>query len=107
MATAAYRRAVEEAQTAARRHGDPAWRLLGIEVDPGLTRTDALAELAPCLDEWATKEGIEDWSQREQLQLYAERFGGANPAGQGGPAAAAAQARRLQSRNARLRVLSQ
>jgi len=98
---AAHRKAVDEARTAARRHGDPAWRLLGIEVDPG--RGEALARAArqPPLNEWAAEEGIEDWSEREQLTLYLQRFGSAGETGQ--DTGDATRAARLQTRTARLR----
>ena len=99
---AAHRKAVDEARTAARRHGDPAWRLLGIEVDPGHGPTGLTASLPPPLDIWAAEEGVEDWNEREQLELYTQRFG-AGQAGQGADPAAAEQAARYQSRTARLR----
>ena len=67
MATSAHRRAVDEPRTAARRHGDPAWRLLGIEGDPGLTQADALAKLAPCLGEWAPAEVIGKASRAREV----------------------------------------
>ena len=69
MATSAHRRAVDEPRTAARRHGDPAWRLLGIEGDPGLTQADALAKLAPCLGEWAPAEVIGKASRAREVPL--------------------------------------
>ena len=96
-------RAVDEARTAARRHGDPAWRLLGIEVD--LVRPEAVsnAPRLPSLDEWAAEEGVGDWSEREQLRLYAERFRAQIEAGEGGGVSATSRPSRLQTRNARLR----
>ncbi len=99
---AAHKRAVDEARTAARRHGDPGWRLLGIELDLGRISTAQAGPRPPSVDEWALEEGLEDFSQREQLRLYLERFG-EEAEGQGSGVANSARSARLQTRNARLR----
>jgi len=99
---AAHKKAVDEARTAARRHGDPGWRLLGIELDFGRGQTAVAGPRPPSLDEWAAEQGLEDFSQREQLQLYLQRFG-KEVEGQGSGAPTSARLSRLQTRNARLR----
>lgn len=94
------KQAVDEARVAARRHGDPAWRLLGIEVDPGRSEDLARAARHPPLGEWAADEGIEDWSEREQLTLYLQRFGSTSEQGKGSEAT---RTTRIQARSARPR----
>ena len=98
---ASHEKAVDEARTSARRHGDPGWRLLGIELDLGRVQTASASPRPPSVDEWAVEEGLEDFSQREQLQLYLQRFGeqGAEQVGD----ASTTRSSRHQTRNARLR----
>ena len=50
---------------------DPAWRLLGIALEP---RSSAQSN-PPSIDQWAQAQGLEGWSQRELLDMYTEHFG--------------------------------
>ena len=85
----AHRAIVEHVRTLARRRGDPAWRLIGVELgDAGAARPNV-----PSLAEWAEEEGLEGWRERELLELYKERFA----------ARLAAASIRHRTRNARLR----
>lgn len=102
-ARGAHREVVTEVRTIARRRGDPAWRLIGVEL-AGSSATAASG--APSVTEWAAAEGLDDWPENDLIALYGERFGadgqGSNDStGQGGDASSRHQ--RKLSRNARLR----
>ena len=85
----AHRAIVEHVRTLARRRGDPAWRLIGVELgDAGRAHPNV-----PSLAEWAEHEGLEGWRESELLELYKERFA----------AKLAAASIRHRTRNARLR----
>lgn len=87
--------AVAHLRAVARRAGDSRWRLVGMETgapespEPSSTK-------APTLQQWVAARGYEDWSEAEQLELYADAFPQANGS------AAATSTRKLQ-RSARLR----
>lgn len=85
----AHRAIVEHVRTLARRRGDPAWRLIGVE----LGAAAAARPNVPSLSEWAEQEGLEGWRESELLELYKERFA----------ARLGAASARHRSRNARLR----
>ena len=106
-ARGAHRETVSDVRAVARRRGDPAWRLIGVELaePPAAKRAEA-----PSVTEWAAEEGLEDWPEKDLIALHIERFGahghgpsqGAPPrAGQGGDGRPP-HARKL-ARNARLR----
>lgn len=85
-ALSAHRVVVDQVRAIARRRGDSRWRLIGIEISAGSV------EATPSIDDWAAAEGLGDWSHAELQDMYAARFGQAEPS-----------ARRRQARNARLR----
>ena len=85
----AHRAVVEHVRTLARRRGDPAWRLIGVE----LGAAAAARPNVPSLTEWAEEEGLEGWRESELLELYKERFA----------ARLGAASVRHRTRNARLR----
>jgi hypothetical protein len=85
----AHRTIVEQVRTLARRRGDPAWRLIGVE----LGEAAAARPGVPSLTEWAEEEGLEGWRESELLELYKERFA----------ASLSAASVRRRNRNARLR----
>ena len=91
-----HRRVVDQARAIARRRGDSRWRLIGLEIIDAPVGTDtADASSAPPIDEWAEREGLDDWSRDELEAMYFERF----------PHVLAIDesAARRQARNARLR----
>lgn len=67
----AHRAVVDEVRTLARRRGDPAWRLVGVEIGEQ-SRFNAPA--IPSLEEWAENEGLDDWSADDLLESYRTRF---------------------------------
>jgi site-specific recombinase XerD len=66
----AHRAVLAKIQAIARRCGDPRWRLLGL---PLLVQTLG-PDGPPNLDAWAAQQGLQEWSQAEQLALYQEHF---------------------------------
>jgi len=82
-ARSAHRVVIERARALARRRGDPAWRLVGIEIQqPSAQVTPAPAGAGaalPSLDEWAADQGIDGLRESELLELYTEAFGLAGP----------------------------
>lgn len=67
----AHRRIVDRARAIAKRQGDPRWRLVDLQVPRRETRVDAV----PSVDDWARREGLDDWAWDELVALHAERFG--------------------------------
>jgi integrase len=82
-ARSAHRVVVERARALARRRGDPAWRLVGIEIrQPSAHATPAQAcagPALPSLDAWAEAQGFDGLRESELLELYTEAFGLAGP----------------------------
>jgi integrase len=64
----AYLRAV------ARRAGDSRWRLVGVDVGAVTRSANPGAATRPTMAEWVAAQGYEDWSEAEQLAMYAEAF---------------------------------
>lgn len=62
----AHRMTVQEVRAIARRHSEPAWRLIGL-----LIRIEATAQ-APSLEDFITDRGLEDWSEDDVLAFYLE-----------------------------------
>jgi integrase len=64
---------VDEVRMLARRRGDPAWRLIGVELE---VRTQSPVSTAsiPSLEEWAASEGLDGWAASELLETYQSRF---------------------------------
>lgn len=87
---AAHDLVVDQVRAIARRRGDPRWRLVGIDIHDA---AKSGAALPPPLHEWAEAEGLDGWSEAELQEMYADRFGHADPV-----------QRRRSARNARLRV---
>src|SRR5450755_2254629 len=60
----AHRAVVEHVRTLARRRGDPAWRLIGVELGEAAARRPNM----PSLSEWAEAEGLDGWRESELLE---------------------------------------
>lgn len=89
----AHREIVDTVRMLSRRRGDPAWRLIGVELE--VRARPAAAVPIPSLEEWAESEGLDGWSAEDLLETYRARFAI--------PAEDAANARQL-ARAERLRV---
>ncbi|ART61486.1 hypothetical protein CBP36_21195 (plasmid) [Acidovorax carolinensis] len=67
-ADGAHRMTVQEVRAIARRHGEPAWRLIGL-----LIRVDSSThQQAPSLEDFVVARGLEDWSEEDALNFYLE-----------------------------------
>ena len=100
----AHARVVEQARAAARRHGDPGWRLLGVELDSARYRPERPArdpKPPPPIEQWVEEKGLDGWSQKELLELYEQQFPASSEGADG--ARDPGKEGRVQSRNARLR----
>lgn len=64
--------ALDGARALAIRAGLKGWRTLG--TGPGPAELDAPATKAPDLAQWVASQGLEDWSEAEQLAMYAEAY---------------------------------
>ena len=107
-ARTAHREIVEEVRAIARRRGEAAWRLIGVELGPGTAArfnggSGSLRAPLP-IAEWAEAEGIHGWSENDLLEEFGERYA-AYEAGLRGPEGAqdGAEAQRKIARNTRLR----
>lgn len=67
-AKAAHRQTVEAVQAVARRHGESAWRLLGIAIPVGGNTNQ------PTLDDFITERGLDGWRESEIAELYAQCY---------------------------------
>ena len=67
-ARTAHQEVVDAVRAVARRQGDIAWRLVGLRI-----RSTA-NECRPALDDFVATQGLDGFSEREVLQLYAEVF---------------------------------
>lgn len=100
-----HEQAIDQLRAIARRAHDSRWRLIGTTITtPAIAAAAPSAAgqppaAAPTLAQWVTTNGLEDWSEAEQLALYQDAF--AQPAATAGNAAASGQ-RKLE-RAARLR----
>lgn len=75
-AAAAHDAAVQAAGLVARRAGmGSRWRLLRVPTQAVLPSPVAEISAPPSLEEWASAEGLDDWSVGELQAIYAERFG--------------------------------
>lgn len=63
---------VTQLRALARRAGISSWRLIGMDVGSASLGTPAGASHRPSLAQWVAEHGYEDWSEAEQLALYAE-----------------------------------
>ena len=63
-AITAHRQTVDLVRTIARRHGDPAWRLIGVVI-----HTSEAGE-RPTLTDFVESRSLQDWSEAEQLEFY-------------------------------------
>lgn len=63
-ATTAHRQTVDLVRTIARRHGDSAWRLIGVVI-----HTSEAGE-RPTLADFVESRSLQDWSEAEQLEFY-------------------------------------
>lgn len=66
-----HRQLVDQLRALARRAGESAWRLIGVEI--GAAKESAGNE-RPTLYDWAEAEGLGDWSEDELLEMYQQRF---------------------------------
>lgn len=71
----AHREVVDAVRALARRRGDPAWRLVGVELEAAARNAASARSDVPSLEEWAESEGLDDWSADELLETYRSRFG--------------------------------
>ena len=60
---------VDQVRALARRQGERRWRLVGLEIRPVRA-----GEVVPTADEWASAQGLDEFSQAEVLALHAEAF---------------------------------
>ncbi|MDP2368782.1 phage integrase family protein [Rhodoferax sp.] len=67
-AKAAHRQTVEAMRGVARRHGESAWRLLGISI-PVASDADQ-----PTLDDFIAERGLDGWRESEIAELYAQSY---------------------------------
>lgn len=59
----------DQVRALARRRGDPGWRLIGLTIRPNDSRAQP-----PSIDEWASEQSLDGFSQAELLVLHAEAF---------------------------------
>ena len=60
---------VDRVRALGRRQGDPRWRLIGLVIRP-----HEAGEQAPPIDQWAERQGLDDFGQADLLALYIEAF---------------------------------
>jgi len=67
----AHRQVTAHLRALARRRGDSRWRLIGISITK---LVEAAGSARPSIEEWSQERGLEDWGEKELLEMYEEAF---------------------------------